>query len=116
MKVGFVGAGRMGGPMVARLAAPGHDVRVQVRDPADHAQAGAVDVVDPPVSGGPHDSATSRVRDIVAARGSVAGFIEVAGELVGKDVAVVRSIAEGLGISLGALQDVLEALDVSGKV
>lgn len=31
-----------------------------------------------------HGSATSRVLDIVAARGSVAGFIEVAGEFVEK--------------------------------
>jgi 3-hydroxyisobutyrate dehydrogenase-like beta-hydroxyacid dehydrogenase len=269
VKVGFVGAGRMGRPMVARLAAAGHDVRVLVRDPADHAKrsdleqlgasvvnevagaaaqadavvvcvftdeqvrqvcldsvllptmppgstlvvhtttspktiealaarAGAVEVVDAPVSGGPHDiaagkltlfvggaddavarlqplvgcygdpvlhvgprgagqtvklvnnalfaghigllaesvrlgerlgvpestvlgalahgSATSRVLDIVAARGSVAGFMEVAGEFVGKDVAVVRSIAEDLGSDLGALDDVIEVLDVSGKV
>jgi 3-hydroxyisobutyrate dehydrogenase-like beta-hydroxyacid dehydrogenase len=267
--VAFIGAGRMGRPMVARLAAAGHDVRVLVRDPADHAkrrdleQLGAavvnevadaaaqtdvvvlcvstdeqvrqvcldsallstmgsgstlvvhttaspktieaiaarsddVDVVDAPVSGGPHDiaagrltlfvggaddavarlrpivgcygdpvlhvgpigagqtvklvnnalfaghigllaesirlgeqlgvpestvlgalahgSATSRVLDIVAARGSVAGFIEVAGEFVGKDVAVVRSIAEDLGSDLGALDDVIEVLGAGGKV
>ena len=31
MKVGFVGAGRMGRPMVARLLAAGHDVRVLAR-------------------------------------------------------------------------------------
>jgi 2-hydroxy-3-oxopropionate reductase len=269
VKVGFIGAGRMGRPMVARLAAAGHDVRVLVRDPADQARrsdleqlgatvvnevadaaatadavllcvftddqvravcldgallsamasgstlvvhtttspktieaiaarTGAVDVVDAPVSGGPHDiaagkltlflggtddavdrlqpllgcygdpilhvgprgagqtvklvnnalfaghigllaesirlgerlgvpestmlgalahgSATSRVLDIVAARGSVAGFIEVAGEFVGKDVAVVRSIAEDLGSDLGALANALEVLDVGGKV
>jgi 2-hydroxy-3-oxopropionate reductase len=267
--VGFIGAGRMGRPMVARLAAAGHDVRVLVRDPADHAkrrdleQLGAavvneladaaaqadvvvlcvftdeqvrqvcldsdllstmgsgstlvvhttaspktieaiaarsddVDVVDAPVSGGPHDiaagkltlfvggaddtvarlrpilgcygdpvlhvgpigagqtvklvnnalfaghigllaesirlgerlrvpesivlgalahgSATSRVLDIVAARGSVAGFIEAAGEFVGKDVAVVRSIVEDLGSDLGALDDVIEVLGAGGKV
>jgi 3-hydroxyisobutyrate dehydrogenase-like beta-hydroxyacid dehydrogenase len=269
VKVGFIGAGRMGREMVARLAAAGHDVRVLVRDPADHAkrrdleQLGAavvnevadaaaqadvvvlcvftdqqvrqvcldsallssmesgstlvvhttaspktieaiagrrddVDVVDAPVSGGPHDiaagsltlfvggaddalarlrpilgcygdpvlhigpigagqtvklvnnalfaghigllaesirlgerlgvpestvlgalahgSAASRVLDIVAARGSVAGFIEAAGEFVGKDVAVVRSIAEDLGSDLGALDDVIEVLGSGGKV
>ena len=268
MKVGFIGAGRMGREMVARLAAAGHDVRVLVRDAADHAkrcdleQLGAavvnevadaaaqadvvvlcvftdeqvrqicldsallstmgsgstlvvhttaspktieaiaarsdIDVVDAPVSGGPHDiaagkltlfvggaddavarlrpilgcygdpvlhvgpigagqtvklvnnalfaghigllaesirlgerlgvpestvlgalahgSATSRVLDIVAARGSVAGFIEAAGEFVGKDVAVVRSIAEDLGSDLGALDDVIEVLGSGGKV
>jgi 3-hydroxyisobutyrate dehydrogenase-like beta-hydroxyacid dehydrogenase len=63
-----------------------------------------------------HGSATSRVLDIVAARGSVAGFIEVAGEFVGKDVAVVRSIAEDLGSDLGALDDVIEVLGAGGKV
>ena len=63
-----------------------------------------------------HGSATSRVLDIVAARGSVAAFIEVAGEFVGKDVAVVRSIAEDLGNDLGALDDVIEVLGAGGKV
>jgi 3-hydroxyisobutyrate dehydrogenase-like beta-hydroxyacid dehydrogenase len=63
-----------------------------------------------------HGSATSRVLDIVAARGSVASFIEVAGEFVGKDVAVVRAIAEGLGSDLGALDEVIKAIDVAGKV
>jgi 3-hydroxyisobutyrate dehydrogenase-like beta-hydroxyacid dehydrogenase len=266
MKVGFIGAGRMGRPMVARLAAAGHDVRALARSAdkrrdleqlgvavvaevteaaaqsdavvlcvfsddqvrqvcldgallsampsgstlvvhtttspktieAIATRAGHVDVIDAPVSGGPHDiaagtltlfvgggddavvrvqpilrcygdpvlhvgplgagqtvklvnnalfaghigllaesirlgerlgvpestvlgalahgSATSRVLDIVAARGSVAEFIEVAGEFVGKDVAVVRSIAEDLGSDLGALDDVIEVLNVGGKV
>jgi hypothetical protein len=56
------------------------------------------------------------VLDIVAARGSVAGFIEAAGEFVGKDVAVVRSIVEDLGSDLGALDDVIEVLGAGGKV
>lgn len=247
MKVGFIGAGRMGRPMVARLVGAGHDVRVLgrtdeqrhdleglgTRPVGDAAEAGAqadvvlvcvftddqvrqvcldgellstmppgsilvvhttaspatiesiadragdVGVVDAPVSGGPHDiaagrltlfvggadetvarvrtvlgcygdpvlhvgplgagqkvklvnnalfaghigllaesirlgerlgvpestlldalpygSATSRVLDIVAARGSVASFVQVAGEFVGKDVAVARGIAAELG-------------------
>ena len=63
-----------------------------------------------------HGSATSRVLDLVAASGSVASFIEVAGEFVGKDVAVVRSIAEELGGDLGVLDDVIKAIDVAGKV
>jgi 3-hydroxyisobutyrate dehydrogenase-like beta-hydroxyacid dehydrogenase len=269
VKVGFIGAGRMGRPMVARLVEAGHDVRALARPPDDHvkrrdleqlgasavndvteagaqadvvvlcvftdqqvrqvcldsallptmpcgsalvvhtttspktieaiaARADDVDVVDAPVSGGPHDiaagkltlfvggtddtvarvrpilgcygdpvlhvgpsgagqkvklvnnalfvghigllaesiqlgerlgvsestvlaalahgSATSRVLNIVAARGSVASFIEVAGEFVGKDVAVVRSIAEELGSDLGALDDVIKVIDVAGKV
>jgi 3-hydroxyisobutyrate dehydrogenase-like beta-hydroxyacid dehydrogenase len=63
-----------------------------------------------------HGSATSRVLNIVAARGSVASFIELAGEFVGKDVAVVRSLAEELGSDLGALIDVIDVLHVNGKV
>ena len=61
-------------------------------------------------------SAASRVLDIVAATGSVASFVEVAGEFVGKDVAVVRAIAEELGGDLGALDDVIDVLNVEGKV
>ena len=63
----------------------------------------------------PHGSATSRVLDLVAPRGSVTSFIEVAGAFVGKDVAV-RSIAADLGSDLGALDDVIKAIDVAGKV
>jgi 3-hydroxyisobutyrate dehydrogenase-like beta-hydroxyacid dehydrogenase len=62
-----------------------------------------------------HGSATSRVLDIVAARGSVASFIEVAGEFVDKDVAVVRNIAEELGSDLGALDNVINAVNIVGK-
>jgi 3-hydroxyisobutyrate dehydrogenase-like beta-hydroxyacid dehydrogenase len=57
----------------------------------------------------PHGSAASRVLDIVAAGGSVASFIETAGEFVGKDVAVTRSIAAELGNDLGVLDDVIGA-------
>ena len=57
----------------------------------------------------PHGSAASRVLDIVAARGSVASFIDTVGEFVGKDVAVVRSIAAELGSNLGVLDDVIGA-------
>jgi 3-hydroxyisobutyrate dehydrogenase-like beta-hydroxyacid dehydrogenase len=53
----------------------------------------------------PHGSAASRVLDIVAARGSVASFIDTAGEFVGKDVVVARSIAAELGSDLGVLDE-----------
>lgn len=56
----------------------------------------------------PHGSASSRVLDIVAAGGSVASFIDMAGEFVGKDVAVVRSIAAELSSDLGVLDDVID--------
>jgi 3-hydroxyisobutyrate dehydrogenase-like beta-hydroxyacid dehydrogenase len=58
----------------------------------------------------PHGSAASRVLNIVAARGSVTSFVEVAGEFVGKDVAVARGIVAELGSDLGALDDVIEAI------
>jgi hypothetical protein len=56
------------------------------------------------------------VLNIVAARGSVASFIELTGEFVGKDVNVVRSIAEELGTDLGALDDAIKVIDVAGKL
>lgn len=54
-------------------------------------------------------SAASRVLDIVAAGGSIASFIHTAGEFVGKDVAVARSVAAGIGRDLGVLDDVITA-------
>lgn len=67
-----------------------------------------------------HGSAAGRVLNIVAARGSVASFTEVAGEFVGKDVAVARGIAGELGGDLGALDAVIDAAGVltntAGKV
>ena len=57
----------------------------------------------------PHGSASSRVLDIVAARGSVASFIDTAGEFVGKDIAVVRDIAAELGSDLGVLDVAIDA-------
>lgn len=56
----------------------------------------------------PHGSAASRVLDIVAAGGSVASFTQMAGEFVGKDVAVVRSITAELGSDLGLLDDTID--------
>jgi 2-hydroxy-3-oxopropionate reductase len=56
----------------------------------------------------PHGSAASRVLDIVAKGGSVASFIDTAGEFVSKDVGVVRSIAAELGSDLGVLDDVID--------
>jgi 2-hydroxy-3-oxopropionate reductase len=56
----------------------------------------------------PHGSTASRVLDIVAAGGSVASFIDTAGEFVGKDIGVARSIAAELGSSLGVLDDVID--------
>lgn len=61
-------------------------------------------------------SASSRVLSLVASSGSVASFIEVTGDFVGKDVAVVRDIAAELGGGLGALDDVLTTIDVAKKV
>jgi 2-hydroxy-3-oxopropionate reductase len=63
----------------------------------------------------PHGSAASRVLDIVAARGSVASFLETAGEFVGKDVAVIRQIATDLGSDLGVLNEVIDAVVADAK-
>ncbi|WP_081285947.1 NAD(P)-dependent oxidoreductase [Mycobacterium colombiense] len=63
-----------------------------------------------------HGSATSRVLSLVAAGGSVASFIEVAGDFVAKDVAVVRDIAAELGGGLGALGDVIEKIRTAKRV
>jgi 2-hydroxy-3-oxopropionate reductase len=57
----------------------------------------------------PHGSAASRVLDIVAAGGSVASFIETAGEFVGKDIAVVRQIAAEFAGDLGVLDEAIDA-------
>jgi 2-hydroxy-3-oxopropionate reductase len=57
----------------------------------------------------PYGSAASRVLDIVARGGSVASFIDTAGEFVSKDVGVVRSIAAELATDLGVLDDVIDA-------
>jgi 3-hydroxyisobutyrate dehydrogenase-like beta-hydroxyacid dehydrogenase len=56
-----------------------------------------------------HGSAASRVSSIVGARGSVGAFIDMVGEFVGKDVAVVRKTAAELGSDLGVLDDVINA-------
>ena len=56
-----------------------------------------------------HGSAASRVASIVGARGSVDAFIEMVGEFVGKDIAVVRKTAAELGSDLGLLDDVINA-------
>ena len=58
----------------------------------------------------PHGSGASRVLDIIATRGSVASFIDMAGEFVSKDVAVARSIAAELGSDLGVLDDVIDTV------
>lgn len=56
-----------------------------------------------------HGSAASRVLDIAAAGGAVSSFIEMAGEFVGKDVAVARGVAAEFGGDLGVLDDVINA-------
>jgi 2-hydroxy-3-oxopropionate reductase len=56
----------------------------------------------------PHGSAASRVLDIVATGGSVASFIDTAGEFVGKDIGVARHIAAELGSNLGVLDNVID--------
>lgn len=56
----------------------------------------------------PHGSASSRVLELAAAGGSAATFARMAGEFVGKDVALARSIVGQLGGHLGALDDLID--------
>ena len=56
-----------------------------------------------------HGSAASRAASMVDARGSVDAFIDMVGEFVGKDVAVVRKTAAELGSDLELLDDVINA-------
>jgi 3-hydroxyisobutyrate dehydrogenase len=56
-----------------------------------------------------HGSSSSRVLDMIAGRGSVGAFIEMAGAFVGKDVDVVRTVAAAAGTDLGLLDDAISA-------
>ena len=56
-----------------------------------------------------HGSAASRVGGFIAARGSLGEFVDGVGEFIGKDVAVVRTIAAELGSDLGMLDGVIDA-------
>lgn len=55
-------------------------------------------------------SAASRVLDLAARGGSVASFIQMTGEFVGKDVTVARDVAADLGSDLGVLETVIDAV------
>jgi 3-hydroxyisobutyrate dehydrogenase len=61
-----------------------------------------------------HGSSSSRVLDMIAGRGSVGAFIDMAGTFVGKDVDVVRGIAAQAGADLGLLGDAIAELTPSG--
>ncbi len=56
-----------------------------------------------------HGSGASRVGGFVASGGSVQNFVDGVGEFIGKDVAVVRTIAAELGGGLGLLDQVIDA-------
>lgn len=58
----------------------------------------------------PHGSAASRALESAARAGSVATFAAAAGEFLGKDIAVVRATAAGLGADLGVLDDAIRLL------
>jgi 3-hydroxyisobutyrate dehydrogenase-like beta-hydroxyacid dehydrogenase len=183
MRLGFVGAGRMGRPMVDRLTGAGHEVRVlarseQARKALDEAgahpvasaadaarDAEAVDLIrpalgcygDPILHVGPlgagqgvklvnnalfaaqiglladavrlggeigvpeaglltalqHGSSANLAVRSAAAQGSVAQFTAAVRDFIGKDVAVVRDVAAGLGASLGRIDAAIGALEPS---
>lgn len=54
-----------------------------------------------------HGSSASKVLGMVARAGSADGFIAAVGEFIGKDVAVVRRTAAGLGTDLGLIDGLL---------
>jgi 3-hydroxyisobutyrate dehydrogenase-like beta-hydroxyacid dehydrogenase len=62
----------------------------------------------------PHGSAKSRALSLVAARDSVASFIESTGEFVRKDAAVLSGIAKEFGTDLGVLAEAITAIGVAG--
>ena len=57
----------------------------------------------------PHASSSSRAVLSVAAKGSVAAFSESVGDLLRKDVAVARELADRLGSDLGLLDPAIRA-------
>ncbi|MFI1485347.1 NAD(P)-dependent oxidoreductase [Streptomyces sp. NPDC020747] len=61
-----------------------------------------------------HGSAASRALAGAASRGSAGRFITDVREFLDKDVAVVRQVADRLGVRLGSLEPALAALDRAG--
>jgi 3-hydroxyisobutyrate dehydrogenase-like beta-hydroxyacid dehydrogenase len=59
----------------------------------------------------PHASGSSRALSGIAARGSVASFVEIVGGFVGKDIEVVRKITAELGADLGPLDEIVNAIN-----
>jgi 3-hydroxyisobutyrate dehydrogenase-like beta-hydroxyacid dehydrogenase len=57
----------------------------------------------------PHGSGTSRALSSIATRDSVASFIAMVGDFIGKDVAVVRKVVAELGSDLGRMDDIVSA-------
>jgi 2-hydroxy-3-oxopropionate reductase len=62
-----------------------------------------------------HGSAASRVLDLVAAGGSVASFIDTAGEFVGKDVTVAADLGSGLGVLDKVIDGVIDVAATGTK-
>jgi 3-hydroxyisobutyrate dehydrogenase-like beta-hydroxyacid dehydrogenase len=139
MRLGFIGAGRMGRPMVDRLVAAGHDVSVlgrtkEARDDLETAGAHAVADAKDAARGAAVVCvcvfSDEQVRQVclddgllewmpeqsalsaAARRGSAAGFAEAVREFLGKDVAVVRGVAADLGASLGVLDAAIGELSI----
>jgi|GEM_PF-4849255 3-hydroxyisobutyrate dehydrogenase-like beta-hydroxyacid dehydrogenase len=118
MKVGFVSAGRMGRPMVARLVQGGHDVRALGRNAqkrADLERLGARVADDVAAVAAQADVVVVCV-DLASAGGSVSSFTETTHDFVGKDVVVGRGIAAELGSDIGVLDGVIKAVDVADPV
>ena len=92
----------MGRPMVDRLVAAGHEVRVLGRTQERRADLETL----------PHGSSASFALSAVARRGSVTAFTEAVRELLAKDVAVVRRVAADQGATLGVLDAAIGELSL----
>jgi 3-hydroxyisobutyrate dehydrogenase-like beta-hydroxyacid dehydrogenase len=78
MRVGFVGAGLMGAPMVARLVEAGHEVVVSSRDPARLADSGWTVVASPAEAARGAHVVCSIVPDAPEVEGVVESVLETA--------------------------------------
>ncbi len=92
--MGFIGAGCIGAPMIERLVENGHEVRALARSPEKPTA----------ITGWGAQPATTLAD--VADGGSTATFGSAMGDIVAKDVAVIRETVADLGVDNDRLDDI----------
>ena len=92
--MGFIGAGCIGAPMVERPVENGHEVRAPARSREKHTA----------ITGWGAQPATTLAD--VADGGSTATFVSAMGDIVAKDVAVIRETVAELGVDIDRLDDI----------